>query len=591
MTKRTKLIRKLAPLFIILALISLACFSVYAAIILRNFHVEQTRTNLEAMSHSVGEHVRCLMAEGRLDEIDPLAKKIGRETATRLTVILPDGVVLSDSGRDPASMENHADRPEIIEALRSGQGTSTRYSSTTRREMMYVAVAVELEGRVAFTMRSSLPVATMAQSMKAIYADFFLGAVLIVLLAVLLSVFFSRQIVRPLEELTAGAEQFAAGDFSRRLPVPDSAEIGELAETMNRMAGELDARLSTVLRQRNELQAVLASMVEGVMAIDPDQTIISINQACGEIFGLEPKAVEGASLQEAVRNRDLHDFVGSTLSCQAPCETEITLHREGDRFLQAHGTQLLDDQGERIGALVVFHDVTNLRRLENMRRDFVANVSHELKTPITSIKGFVETLIHDNPEDQEKRQRFLGIIRTHANRLNALIEDLLALSRIEQGSDMEDILFEDTPIHGVVNTAVNSCRVRAEEQGVTLDFFCPDELKATINHSLLVQALVNLINNAIKFSESGSAVAIAAGETESEVLVSVQDQGPGIDQSHLPRLFERFYRVDKARSRDQGGTGLGLAIVKHIMQVHGGSVTVESRPGHGSTFTLHLPQN
>jgi len=590
MKNRKKLIRQMVPLFLVLALITLVCFSVYAAILLRNFHTEQTRWDLEAISRVAGEQVGVLLAADRLDEVDPLVKKLGQSISTRITVIMPDGTVLGDSGRDPQSMENHADRPEIIEALRSGAGSATRYSSTTRREMMYVAVAVELDGRPAFTLRSSLPVTSVAQSLKALYGDFFLGGLAVILLAVLLAVFFSRQIVRPLELLKDGAEQFAGGDFSQRLPVPDSAEIGELAETMNRMAGELDARISTVVRQRNELQAVLASMVEGVLAVDPQMKVIGINQACGEIFGLDPVGAEDVSLQEAVRNRELHDFVARTLDTDTSCETEITLHRDGDRFLQAHGTQLLDARGLRIGALVVLHDVTSLRRLENMRREFVANVSHELKTPITSIKGFVETLIDENPEDEEKRLRFLRIIRNHSDRLNALIEDLLALSRIEQGNDLEKIPFVPTPVHGVVNSAVNTCRVRAEERNVTLDVSCPTELEATVNHSLLVQALVNLVDNAIKYSDSGDTVAIAAGETETELLVSVQDQGPGIEQGHLPRLFERFYRVDRARSRDLGGTGLGLAIVKHIMQAHQGSVTVESRPGHGSTFTLHLPR-
>jgi len=219
----------------------------------------------------------------------------------------------------------------------------------------------------------------------------------------------------------------------------------------------------------------------------------------------------------------------------------------------------------------------------------VANVSHELKTPITSIKGFVETLIDENPEDADKRLRFLNIIRTHSERLNALIEDLLALSRIEQNGDAEKVTFEPIPLHGVVDAAAAVCRGRAAESGVTLEASCPTGLEATVNHSLLVQALVNLIDNAIKYSDSGSSVGVMAGQTASELVLSVQDQGPGIEKTHLPRIFERFYRVDKARSRRLGGTGLGLAIVKHIMQVHRGSVTVESEPGRGSTFTLHLP--
>jgi two-component system phosphate regulon sensor histidine kinase PhoR len=589
MKSRKKLIRQIAPLFFVLALVSVISFSVYAAILLRNFHIAQTRWDLEAVSALAGEQVGSLLAVGREKDVDQLVKTLGDRIKTRITVIMPDGTVIADSGRNPRSMENHAGRPEIVEALKGNIGSSTRYSSTTRKELIYVAVPVELNGRIAFTLRSSLPVHTITQTLKSLYVDFFLGCLLIVLLAVLLAVYFSRMIVRPLEELKHGAEKFAGGDFSRRLPVPDSAEIGELAETMNRMAGELDARIQTVERQRNELQAVLASMVEGVMAVDPELKIIGINQACGEIIGRGVDDAVGLSLPEAVRNRELHDFVGLTLGSEEASETEIVLHRDGERILQAHGTQLRDSSGRRIGALVVFHDVTSLRRLENVRREFVANVSHELKTPITSIKGFVETLIDENPVEADKRLRFLNIIRTQSERLNTLIEDLLALSRIEQNGDAEKVAFEPTPLHGVVDAAVAACRERAAVGGVALQISCPAGLEATVNHSLLVQALVNLIDNAIKYSDAGASIGIMAGETATDLVLSVQDSGTGIDKEHLPRVFERFYRVDKARSRQLGGTGLGLAIVKHIMQVHQGSVTVESEPGRGSTFTLHLP--
>jgi len=330
MKSRKKLVRQIAPLFFALALVSLVSFSVYAAILLRSFHIEQIRWDLEAISLVAGEQVGGLMTGGQAAEVDALVKTLGGRIATRITVVLPDGTVLGDSGRDPQRMENHADRPEIIEAMRGGIGSSTRYSSTTRKKMMYVAVPVEIDGRIGFTLRSSLPVTTIAQALQSIYIDFFLGGLLIVLLAVLLAVLFSRKIVRPLEELKHGAERFAGGDFSRRLPVPDSAEIGELAETMNRMANELDARIQTV--------------------VDPRMKIISINQACGDIIGLEVKAAEGLSLPEAVRNRELHVFAARTLAGDEACETEIVLHHDGERILQAHGTQLRDSAGQRIGA-------------------------------------------------------------------------------------------------------------------------------------------------------------------------------------------------------------------------------------------------
>jgi len=281
--------------------------------------------------------------------------------------------------------------------------------------------------------------------------------------------------------------------------------------------------------------------------------------------------------------------VADVLASQQPLEVEIEVHDNGSRFLQAHGAVLRGAAAESIGAVVVLHDVTRLRRLEQVRRDFVANVSHELRTPVTSIKGFVETLLDGAMNNPDELQRFLRIVATQTDRLNAIIEDLLTLSRIEQESERAEIPLSKTSIKSVLSAAMEVCGVKAAEKDIHIELNCQAELQAEVNPPLLEQAVINLLDNAIKYSPTGQTVHLEANLAETEVVISVRDHGCGISREHLPRIFERFYRVDKARSRKLGGTGLGLAIVKHIAQVHRGAATVESVIGQGSTFFIHLP--
>jgi two-component system phosphate regulon sensor histidine kinase PhoR len=331
-------------------------------------------------------------------------------------------------------------------------------------------------------------------------------------------------------------------------------------------------------------------MVEGVVAVDADERILRLNEAAARFFGVEVLAAQGRRIQEVVRRAELQRFVSRALESRNPVEGDIVLHNErGEVYLQAHGSVLRDSHGQNIGALVVLNDVTRLRRLESIRRDFVANVSHELKTPITAIKGFVETMLDGALDHKEDARRFLDIILRQSERLHAIIEDLLALSRIEQESESGGIPLQEGGVKSVLGAAVQSCEVGAAGKDVDIDLICPEDLRARISAPLLEQAVVNLIDNAVKYSNPGGRVLLQGLQQDDLVLIRVQDWGVGISREHLPRLFERFYRVDKARSRKQGGTGLGLAIVKHIVQAHGGRVDVSSVPGQGSVFTLRLP--
>jgi len=320
--------------------------------------------------------------------------------------------------------------------------------------------------------------------------------------------------------------------------------------------------------------------------MDMDEKIISINHAAAQMFLREPSKVTGKSIQEAVRNPDLHRFVRLALNGDSPEEQDITFYHEEERTVSINSSPLLDAKAERIGILTVLHDVTRLRKLENMRRDFAANVSHEIKTPLTAIKGFVETLRGGAVEKPEEAARFLEIIEKHVIRLTAIIEDLMKLSEIEQKGR---ISLEKGNLKTVISNAVEMCRPLAEGKHIAVEWECPDSLEGQINAAFLEQAVMNLADNAIKYSPEQSTVHIYAEKTADGIVIRVTDQGIGIPREHLPRLFERFYRVDKSRSRKAGGTGLGLAIVKHIVLAHGGYVTVDSRVGKGSIFEIHLP--
>jgi two-component system phosphate regulon sensor histidine kinase PhoR len=330
-------------------------------------------------------------------------------------------------------------------------------------------------------------------------------------------------------------------------------------------------------------------MLEGVIAVSRDERIISVNQAAARWFDIDPEKVQGRSIPEAIRNLAIQKFVARSFKSRAPVEDDIAVYRNGERTLNIKSAPLLDVGPEPIGMLIVFSDVTQLRRLEEMRRDFVANVSHEIRTPLTAIKGFVETLHQNTDATPEEAQRFLGIISKHVDRLNTIIEDLLMLSRIENVGESGEIKLEKARLHDIFQNALQISRPRAEEKRIRIELAGDEELSAMVDPVLLEQAVVNLLDNAVKYSDPEKRVRISAEAAGDGIRIDVRDHGIGIEKKHLPRLFERFYRVDKARSRAAGGTGLGLAIVKHIAQAHGGQVTVESRPGEGSCFTIHLP--
>ncbi|MBW2040329.1 MAG: HAMP domain-containing protein [Deltaproteobacteria bacterium] len=587
--RRKRLIWKLYPAYLVIILLSIVTVGIYASTTMKKFYLQKTAKDLEARAHLIESQVAPSFSIEHSALLDPLCKTLGRAASTRITLILPSGEVLGDTEEDPRRMDNHAHRPEIKKALAWQTGVSTRYSHTLQKEMMYVAIPVIREGRVAGVVRTSIPVTEINKALGTIYQEVALGGVLMIILAAAVSLYISRRISHPLEEMKRGAKRFAEGDLTHRLLVPDSEELGGLAEALNQMAQQLGEKIQVTTEQRNELEAILSAMREGVVAIDTEERILTLNQSAGLLLGIDISTAKGRTIQEMIRNADLQRFLGKVLTGQGPMEEEIVLHGTESKFLQVSGTVLSDSDGGKIGALVVLSDITRLRHLEDIRREFVANVSHELKTPITSIKGFVETLREGAIDDRENARKFLEIVSKQSGRLNAIIEDLLSLSRIEQEAERGEIQLAEENLRKVLEAAILDHETRAQERNIEVTLNCSDEVMVKANSRLLEQTVGNLLDNAIKHSEPGGAVEVEVIKDEGEVAIKVSDHGCGIAPEHLPRLFERFYRVDKARSRELGGTGLGLAIVKHIVQAHEGRVTVESTLGKGSIFSIYLP--
>ncbi len=556
----------------------------------KQFYLDLTRTELKNRAILLGQLVHDVMDDS-VSVIDSLVVQMGKQTDTRFTIILPDGKVIGDTREDPSIMDNHDNRPEIISALEGDTGVAVRYSNTLSRELMYVAIPVKKADSVTAVIRSSVPFISLAERMEAFYSKLIFAGIVIIILALLISIWLSRRLSRPLIHLKNAADTFAKGTFT---PVPllpnHSVETAELAAAMDSMAIQLAERIATITQQKNEQNAILSAMVEGVVAIDMDGHIIMLNSAAAEMFNINEEAVKGKLVQEAIRNTAFQKFVSKLLKKKIQLKKEIHFSSNVEHITEIQGTVLRGAyKDEIIGVLVVMHDVTHLKRLENIRRDFVANVSHELRTPLTSIKGFVETLLDGAVNDPKESERFLRIVNNQVNRLNALIEDLLTISRLEKEEAHDEFILEPVAIDNVVENAVKFCSSRADEKHITISLNPGSKSVVPLNAMLFEQACINLVDNAIKYSDENTQIIIRTAVKNGSVTIDFIDQGPGISKRHLPRIFERFYRVDKARSRKMGGTGLGLSIVKHIVRLHNGSVQVASEVGKGSTFTIILP--
>ncbi len=553
---------------------------------------ERRATELESYARFLMPRLRPLARSGDEDAIAELCSELGRSLGARVTWIDPSGRVLGESEVDPTRLDDHSNRPEVILARSGKRGVARRYSDSLGEDYLYVAVPIEANG-TSGAGRSVFRMSVTARTLERPVAEFrsrVLAALYPVLLAALLvAAGISWPAVVFLRRLREGALRVARFDLQSPVPVPMIREAGETAHAFNRMTARIEERLRRMEVDRRDSETLLASMGEGVIAVDGDERVVIMNRAGGELLGLDPKASIGRTLPERIRNPDLLRLVRRALAAPGAVDGSVRIVGPEERYLAASGSSWIDPDRGEIGALLVLKDMTRLERLEGLRREFVANVSHELRTPITSIRGFAETLRDTDDLSEDEARRFYEILAREAARLHAMLEDLLVLARVEKETDDgEGIRTDETAILRVLAAAAQATRSRAERKSVRVEVECPEDLRAQAHPTLLEQAVQNLVDNAIRYSEPGQTIRVAAEERGGRVVVSVTDEGAGIAKDHLPRLFERFYRVDSSRSRKDGGTGLGLAIVKHIAQAHGGYVTVDSELGEGSRFEVWL---
>lgn len=587
--KVKKIIWQLFPSYMVIILVSLLFITWYSTDSLRKFYQEQTIQDLKSKAYLLENQISPLFSPLNTEKIDELCKKIAGKISLRITVILPSGEVIGDSEEEPSLMNNHKNRPEVLAAFNGETGRSIRFSNTLKEEMVYVAVPIIINQSAAGVIRTSMPFLFLKKSLKEVYFKIILAGLIIASVTALVSYHVSKGISSPLEQLEEGARRFAEGNLKSKLPIFKTREIGNLAKTMNMMAEQLDERIQEITSRNKEQEVVLSTMKEGIIAIDAGEKVIKINKSAAEIFNIDFNEITGKDIKDAVNNADFDHFIEEAVINNKTIEDIIVLREAQERFIQIYSTPIFNEENIRIGSLIVLNEITHIKKLENIRRDFVANVSHELRTPITSIKGFVETILDSEMDDKEEIKTFLKIIGKQANRLNAIIEDLLSISRLEQGGEKTNIILEKTQLKNILQSVIQIGEMKGKAKGIQFNLNCPEDIEIKASQSLFEQALINLLDNAINYSNENSSIELEGARLAGGVVIKVRDNGCGISEEHLPRIFERFYRVDKARSRKMGGTGLGLAIVKHIVQTHGGHIRVESEVGTGTCFYIHMP--
>jgi two-component system phosphate regulon sensor histidine kinase PhoR len=597
----------------VLGLASIAVLGMVIVSRIEQVFEQQGEDSLRARATFLAQVVRGQPAKSAV-ELQQRIETLDQETGTRITLIDAGGTVLADSQRDPRQneLDNHGSRPEIQEARMHGLGiVKHRHSSTVHQEMMYVALRTDdPQGAVAFV-RVALPLGIIEERMAGLLRLVWTAAVLTGLAALVLAFWLAHRQTRPLRELTQAAEKIAAGAYGHKVYTTGHDELGTLAQTFNNMSARLAVQIAQLQEDGQQLRTILSGMVEGVIALDGQQRVLFANERAAQLLGFHTPSAVGRRLWEVVRQRGLQEAVQRSLEGSSPCREELNWGGPAVKRLTLHAARLPGSPAR--GAVLVLHDTTELYRLERVRQEFVANVSHELKTPLSVIKACIETLIDGAVEDSKHRGRFLEQIADQADRLHALILDLISLARIESGEEMYETQAVD--LEEVVTACLDHHRARAESKNQRLEVVPPAEegpgawgqtsgqvpsvtplccitgqIAAWADEEAVNQILDNLVDNALKYTPAGGAIRVRWWAEAEQACLEVEDTGIGIPEQDLPRIFERFYRVDKARSRQMGGTGLGLSIVKHLVQAMHGSIHATSKLGQGTTFQVRLPR-
>ena len=561
--------------YAVLAIALLSTVLIYSIDTMRDHHIEGLTSHLANLAGALSLSAIPLIEEGNLAELNRIAAELGRQTGTRITVIDRDGTVLADSREDPLRMENHRDRPEITQALAGGVGSSTRFSETMGEDMHYVAVPLVNNGEVIGVLRVSRFLTEVDSVLWELEKRILTIGAIALVLSLIGAFVFSATLSRPVKDLIAASRSVAEGDLETRVILRGRDELRELGDSFNIMTGQIQQLFGELSRRREELVSVISSIRDGLAVLDGDGRVLLNNRAFSTI--VDEEEVEGRFYWEVLRSAEFGDLVKRANEERRSVAGEMRL---GGKIYSC-GASFVDAQQE---VVVWFHDITEIRGVERIKKDFVVNLSHELRTPLTAIKGFLETA---SDEVGDEVRHYLDIVKRHVDRLADIVEDLLSLSELEdRGSELE---IGDVDLEGIIRDVVTIFEQRISEKGLGVAISVAEGIPNIAGDEYrLQQVFLNLIDNAVKYTEEGS-IAVTIGHHDGVVTVDVSDTGIGIPEAHRARVFERFYVVDKSRSRKVGGTGLGLSIVKHIVLMHGGDISVSSNPGGGATFSITLP--
>ena len=582
MTLRSPIFRRLLGSAILLIGAPLLALDFYLTRFTARREVEIVKQQLKTNARVLAGEVSAVPLVG----LEDWAKTVGSRAEARVTLINPKGLVMADSQHDPETMENHAGRPEVREAESQGIGSSVRHSATLDRDSCYLAVAVSYHGEPGYILRLAVPLEDVHTSVSAVRRRILAASLVAALLALSVAYFFSNSLSRRISRLREFAESLVHAPATEVLNSGAGDELGALAQSLNLTARQLRELVDRVSLESARREAILSGMVEGVLAVTQEMRVAFCNDYFLRALGRNDPPGENTPLVELSRDPELRILMEQVLSSGAAAKQRIQLTSAAGRAFEVQAAPLSTPSYR--GVIAILHDITDLERLERVRRDFVANVSHELRTPLTAIRGYAETLLEGALEDPENNRKFLEIIKAHSIRLNNIASDLLTLSELESGKPPADP--ESVGINSAIQAALRTVESEARLRGVHLVWQPGKDATVRGDRTRLEQAFINLLDNAVKFNRPGGEVRVENGiSDEAKVRIDVTDSGIGIPSEDLSRVFERFYRVDKARSRDMGGTGLGLSIVKHVIERMGGSVSAKSQLGKGSTFTVLLP--
>ncbi|MEW6418285.1 MAG: two-component system histidine kinase PnpS [Nitrospirota bacterium] len=593
------LFRRILLAYLIIVPLLLISLELYLSRVIKDSYISKLRESLIIQARLIAEQI----PSSFIDDLDQFCKGFKEKTGARVTIIDSSGRVLGDSDQTSKRMENHSNRPEIKDADVSGVGSSIRFSKTIRRNSFYLAITINQDSDKKF-LRLSASLHDIETAINKIRIKIISASIITFLIIVVIGLFQTERITKSIEEITAFSKDIRAGNFKRRLFMKKKGELGELAKNITNMAQELNKRLTQSEKEKNKIEAILRNMSDGLILTDTKGRIILSNSAIMNLFGIESNIEEGRTVMETLRKAELIEVTSNVLESREAVSLELEVTHPKNVYLMVTAAPFFIKENIS-GVVLTFHDITRLKKLEDIRKDFVANVSHEIKTPITAIKGFAETLLEGAINDKENAYKFLETIKNHSERLNTLVNDLLTLSRIELG----DIKIEKTNVD--LNEVVDAVFGTLKDKALVKGLYLKKDISPTINkmkadRDRLIQILLNLVDNGIKFTEEGGVTVkvqippyppftkggrggISDSSPGDFVEISVEDTGTGIPKKHLARLGERFYRVDRARSRELGGTGLGLAIVKHLVKAHGWEMRIESTEGHGTIVHLLCP--